>query len=158
MPEATPSSASAIPDGFVPVRVGGPFIGVNGPFYARLEGQRLLLGFRVEERHSNPLKMCHGGMLASFADMLLPCAAMYQTASDRRFLPTISLQIDYLAPAMLGAWVQGQADILRSTRNMIFIQGLVTADGEPALRISGIFKQGPLIGDGQDRDPFLLRT
>ncbi|MES2385823.1 MAG: PaaI family thioesterase, partial [Pseudomonadota bacterium] len=99
-----------------------------------------------------------GGMLASFADMLLPCAAMYQTDTDRRFLPTISLQIDYLAPARLGAWVQGQADILRSTRNMIFIQGLVTADGEPALRISGIFKQGPLIGDGKDRDPFMLRS
>ncbi|WP_096668258.1 PaaI family thioesterase [Polaromonas sp. AET17H-212] len=158
MPDTTSSCASAIPDGFVPVRVGGPFIEVNGPFHARLEGQRLLLGFRVEERHSNPLQMCHGGMLASFADMLLPCAAMYQTDTDRRFLPTISLQIDYLAPARLGAWVQGQADILRSTRNMIFIQGLVTADGEPALRISGIFKQGPLIGDGKDHDPFLLRS
>ena len=158
MPEVTPSSSPAIPDGFVPVRVGGPFIEVNGPFYARLDGQRLLLGFRVEERHSNPLQMCHGGMLASFADMMLPCAAMYQTYTDRRFLPTISLQIDYLAPARLGAWVQGQADILRSTRNMIFIQGLVMADGEPALRISGIFKQGPLIGDGKDRDPFSLRN
>lgn len=158
MHEATPSSPCTIPDGFLPVRIGGPFIEVNGPFYARMEGQRLLLGFRVEERHSNPLKMCHGGMLASFADMLLPCAAMYQTDADRRFLPTISLQIDYLAPAMLGAWVQGQADVLRSTRNMIFIQGLVTADGEPALRVSGIFKQGPLIGDGKNRDPFLLRS
>ncbi|GAB3479990.1 PaaI family thioesterase [Polaromonas eurypsychrophila] len=158
MPDTASFCASAIPNGFVPVSVGGPFIEVNGPFYARLEGQQLLLGFRVEERHSNPLQMCHGGMLASFADMLLPCAAMYQTDTDRRFLPTISLQIDYLAPARLGAWVQGQAEILRSTRNMIFIQGLVTADGEPALRISGIFKQGPLIGDGKDHDPFLLRS
>ena len=158
MPDTTSSCASAIPNGFVPVSVGGPFIEVNGPFYARLEGQQLLLGFRVEERHSNPMQMCHGGMLASFADMLLPCAAMYQTDTDRRLLPTISLQIDYLAPARLGAWVQGQAEILRSTRNMIFIQGLVTADGEPALRISGIFKQGPLIGDGKDHDPFLLRS
>ena len=158
MPDTTSSCASAIPNGFVPVSVGGPFIEVNGPFYARLEGQQLLLGFRVEERHSNPMQMCHGGMLASFADMLLPCAAMYQTDTDRRLLPTISLQIDYLAPARLGAWVQGQAEILRSTRNMIFIQGLVTADGELALRISGIFKQGPLIGDGKDHDPFLLRS
>ena len=157
MTDSTPSTSSShIPDGFRPVQVGGPFAAFNGPFYARLEGGRLLLGFRVEERHTNPLKMCHGGMLASFADMLLPCAAMYQADTERRFLPTISLQIDYLAAAKLGAWVQGQADILRSTRNLMFAQGLATADGTPALRVSGIFKQGPLIGDGNDPDPLLL--
>ncbi|MBX3659127.1 MAG: PaaI family thioesterase [Ramlibacter sp.] len=147
-----------VPEGFRPARMGGPFISFNGPLHARLEGERLLLGFRVEPRHANPLKMCHGGMLATFADMLLPMAAMYQADGGRRFLPTISLQIDYLAPAPLGAWVQGQADVLRSTRNMVFIQGLVSADGTPALRASGIFKQGSLIGDGTDRDPLMLRN
>jgi uncharacterized protein (TIGR00369 family) len=149
-----------LPEGFRPARMGGPFITLAGPLYARLlvkpEGMRLLMGFRVEERHSNPLGMCHGGMLATFADMLMPMAAMYQTGGERRFLPTISLQMDYLAPAPLGAWVQGEADILRTTRNLLFAQGVVSADGTPALRVSGIFKQGVLIGDGTDRDPLML--
>ncbi|HSV54717.1 MAG TPA: PaaI family thioesterase [Burkholderiaceae bacterium] len=155
--QTTTASNPAIPTGFRLASVGGAFIGHNGPLYARLENNRLLLGFRVEDRHTNPLKNCHGGMLATFADMLLPCAVMYQCDAARRFLPTISLQIDYLAPAPLGAWVQGEADILRSTRNMIFAQGLVHADGTPAMRVSGIFKQGPLIGDGSNRDPLSLR-
>jgi uncharacterized protein (TIGR00369 family) len=129
----------------------------NGPLFARLHDGRLQLGFRVEERHTNPLKICHGGMMATFADMLLPCLAMYQADTERRFLPTISLQVDYLAQATLGAWVQGEGDVLRSTRSMIFLQALVTADGVPAVRVSGIFKQGPLIGDGTDRDPLKLR-
>lgn len=129
---------------------------LNGPLYARLQGERLQLGFRVEGRHTNPLNICHGGMLATFADMLLPCVAMYQSGTERRFLPTISLQIDYLASAVPGAWVQGEGEVLRSTRNMIFVQGLVTADAVPAMRISGIFKQGALIGDGSDRDPLQL--
>jgi acyl-coenzyme A thioesterase PaaI-like protein len=101
--------------------------------------------------------MCHGGMLATFADMLIPCAAMYQKEMERRFLPTISLQIDYMGAAPLGAWVQGEADVLRTTRNMLFGQGLVTADGEPALRVSGIFKIGQMIGDGKATDPLALK-
>ncbi|MBE2262043.1 MAG: PaaI family thioesterase [Burkholderiaceae bacterium] len=151
-----PAAELEIPEGFRPIRIGGPFIVHNGPLYARLAGEKLQLGFRVEPRHTNPLKICHGGMMASFADMLLPCAAMYQGTSERRFLPTISLQIDYLAASPLGAWVQGEGEVLRTTRNMLFAQGLITADGEPVLRVSGIFKMGQLIGDGSDRDPLRL--
>jgi uncharacterized protein (TIGR00369 family) len=150
---ATPN----IPEGFHPVKVGGLFIFHNGPLYGKWTGHRLQLGFRVEERHTNPLKICHGGMLATFADMLIPCASMYQNDMERRFLPTISLQIDYMGAAPLGAWIQGEADVLRTTRNMLFGQGLVTADGEPALRVSGIFKMGQLVGDGKDNDPLGLR-
>jgi len=146
-----------IPDGFRPIVVGGPFMAHNGPLYGQWTGQRLLLGFRVEERHTNPLKNCHGGMLATFADMLIPCASMYQHEMERRFLPTISLQIDYMGAAPLGAWVEGEADVLRTTRNMLFGQGLVRADGQPALRVSGIFKLGPVIGDGRATDPLGLR-
>lgn len=131
---------------------------VNGPLYARMQGDRLQLGFRVEARHTNPLNICHGGMLASFADMLLPCVAIYQAATERRFLPTISLQADYLAVAALGAWVQGEGEVLRTTRNLVFAQGLISADGVPAMRVSGIFKQGALIGDGHDGDPLKLRN
>ena len=149
-------TAEDIPSGFRAVKVGGAFIFHNGPFYGKWTGGRLLLGFRVEKRHTNPLQMCHGGMLAAFSDMLIPCAAMYQHEMERRFLPTISLQIDYMGAAPLGAWVQGEADVLKTTRNMLFGQGVVTADGEPALRISGIFKIGQLFGDGKMNDPLGL--
>jgi uncharacterized protein (TIGR00369 family) len=149
--------ADNIPEGFRAVRVGGPFVFHNGPLYAKWTGQHLLLGFRVEQRHTNPLQMCHGGMLATLADMLIPCAAMYQQDMERRFLPTISLQVDYMGAAPLGSWVQGEASVLRTTRNMLFGQGLVTADGEPALRVSGIFKMGQLIGDGKMTDPLGLK-
>jgi acyl-coenzyme A thioesterase PaaI-like protein len=76
---------------------------------------------------------------------------------ERRFLPTISLQMDYMGASALGAWVQGEADILKTTRNMLFGQGVVTADGQPVLRVSGIFKMGQLIGDGTATDPLGLK-
>ncbi len=151
------SDLSAVPEGFRPATIGGPFVAHNGPLYGRWTGERVQLGFRVEERHCNPRQICHGGMLATFTDMLMPCIALYQSTMERRFLPTISLQIDYLAPALLGAWAQGEGEVLRTTRNMLFAQGLVYADGELAMRVSRVFKLGPLIGDGQDMDPFKLR-
>ncbi|HEY0857142.1 MAG TPA: PaaI family thioesterase [Albitalea sp.] len=138
-----PVSAPA-PAGFAPMPAGGEFIAANGPIYLLHEGETVQLGFRVEARHTNPLGICHGGMMASFCDMLLPMTAHRRVSElSRRFLPTISLQIDYLAPSPLGAWVQGEAQVLRTTRTMVFAQGLVTADGVPVARASGIMKIGP---------------
>lgn len=132
-----------VPTGFVPLAIGGEFMALNGPLHVRVAGGRAQLGFRVLSLHTNPMGICHGGMLASFGDMLLPVCIHRQSAEvGLRFLPTISLQIDYLAPAPLGAWVQGEADVLRVTRTMVFAQGLAQADGTPVMRVSGIFKIG----------------
>ena len=142
--ETRAEAPTDIPPGFAPLRMGGGFMALNGPLYLSHEGDEVLLGFRVEQRHCNPLANCHGGMLASFADMLLP-VSVHRKRPDigLRFLPTINLQLDYLAPSPLGAWVQGEAQVLRATRSLVFVQGLITADGEPAVRMSGIFKIGP---------------
>ena len=151
MSAATEVSTAAlpIPEGFkrIPAFSNDDFIAHNGPLYIR---QKLIggvssvqVGFRVEQRHCNPMGICHGGMMATFCDMLLPLS-IHRKAPEigMRFLPTISLQLDYLAPSPLGAWVQGEADVLRVTRSMVFSQGLVRADGELVVRLSGIFKIG----------------
>ena len=148
MPETTSDIPSHIPAGFKPLPAMGGFIGVNGPLYLKHDGDLVQLGFRVEARHTNPMQICHGGMMASFCDMLLPISVHRKSREvGMRFLPTISLQIDYLAPAPLGAWVQGEAQVLRTTRSLVFAQGLVEADGTPVARVSGIFKIGPPFGD-----------
>lgn len=151
------SLAPHVPEGFRVAQIHGDFIVFNGPLFGRLDDGPLQLGFRVEQRHTNPLGICHGGMLATFVDMLVPCTAMYMPERERRFLPTISLQIDYLGSARLGAWVQGEAQILRTTRNLVFGQGLASADGEPCLRFSGIFKLGSGYGDPANLDPLGLQ-
>ena len=138
----------AVPEGFRAREFGGGFMAVNGPLYARRTETGLQLGFRVEERHCNPMRICHGGMMATFCDMLLPITAhVVSKEVAQRFLPTINLQIDYLAASPLGAWVQGEAQLLRATRSLVFMQGLVQADGVSVARVSGIFKIGPPFDD-----------
>jgi uncharacterized protein (TIGR00369 family) len=129
-----------IPEGFAPFKIAMGFLAANGPLYGKWDGTHLLMGFRVEPRHCNPGQVAHGGMLATFADMLLPIASRFQGKTDMGFLPTINLACDFLAPAPLGAWVEGRAEIVRMTRNLLFAQGLAAADGEPCLRANGIFK------------------
>jgi len=140
------------PEGFRRANVGNGFSSRNARFYARWADGRLRMGFRVGPEHANLRGVLHGGMIATFADTALPYAAMYQVMDGRRFLPTISLQLDYLAPAELGAWVEAQAEVLRTTRNMVFMQGLITADATAIARVSGIFKIGPA-ADGDTGGP-----
>ena len=145
---AAPTSSIPVPEGFRAREFGGGFIGVNGPLYARRTEAGFQLGFRVEERHCNPMRICHGGMMATFCDMLLPISAHVMSKDlAQRFLPTINLQIDYLAASPLGAWVQGEAQLLRATKSLVFMQGLVQADGVSVARVSGIFKIGPPFDD-----------
>ncbi len=131
------------PEGFHRMRSGGGFVAHNGPLHVKRMSDHVLLGLRIDERHLNPMGILHGGMLATFADMLLPITIHHDAPQiGRRFLPTINLQIDYLASAKPGQWLQGRAQVLRVTRSLVFTQGLISADDTPVARISGIFKLG----------------
>jgi uncharacterized protein (TIGR00369 family) len=124
-----------LPDGFTLLGLGGEFVRANGPLYERFDAGAYQLAFRVERRHTNTMGICHGGMMATFCDMLLPITAFRRSETlHARFLPTVSLQIDYLAPA--------------TTRTLVFAQGLVTVDGEAIARVSGVFKIGAVFAAG----------
>ena len=139
--------ASRAPDGWFPFTIEEGFIGVNGPLFVRRSQDGIVLGMRVEARHCNPNAMCHGGMLMTFADMMLPIGARYAAQMPAVFLPTINLSMDYLAPAPLGAWLEGRARVLRVTRNLVFADGLITMDETIVARTSGTFKIGkPIAG------------
>ena len=58
----------------------------------------------------------------------------------KKFLPTVNLTGDYVGPAPLGSWVEGKGRLVRTTRSLGFAEALITADGAPAVRTSGIMK------------------
>ena len=128
------------PEGFKPFSIDTGFIGVNGPLYGRRGEGRYDLGFWVEEKHCNPAGHCHGGWLASFADIQLASVAYMQSARESPRFATMTLTTDYLAVTPLGAWVEGDAQVLRITRTTAFAQMTATADGKLCLRASGVFR------------------
>ena len=132
----------APPPGFRPLPIADGFVARNGPIYARREGAGALFGFRVRRDHCNPMGICHGGWLATVADMCLPLTARLG-GLEEHFLLTVHMGIDYLAPAPLGAWVEGRGRVLRRTGRMVFADGTLEAAGETILRASGVFRIGP---------------
>ena len=124
--------------------------------HARRAGGTLALGFRVGPEHCNPGGRCHGGVLATFCDMQLAFAILFDTpALATTILPTVNLSLDYLAAVLPGAWVEGIGGTVSVTRNLAVAQCVVTADGVPAVRTSGIYKVGGARVTGIDTGAWL---
>lgn len=100
---------------------------------------------RVSDQHCNALGVMHGGAMATFADaqMIAVPGHRYDVA---KHTPTITLSVDYLAPAPAGAWILLNASVLRITRTLIFTQAVVTIDDNPVARSSAIYRNHPDAG------------
>ncbi len=136
-----PRGRDAVPPGFAPRPVGGGFMEFAGPLYVRRDagGGRGTSGLLVERRHCNAKDLCHGGMLAALADVVLGIGGLEQ-AGVAGFFVTISLAQDFLAPVPLGSWIEAEVDLLRRTGTTMFVQGVFRVRGEPVLRSSGVFR------------------
>jgi uncharacterized protein (TIGR00369 family) len=136
--------SSEIPDdppaGYEPLPMGTGFNLYLGPLYGKLIDGKLRLGMRIGKRHVNPHDTCHGGILASFADMQLYVSQ--QQEPDLRYLlmPTINMTLDYVAPVVLGNWLEGHTTLLRATKATLFQQTLAMVDGSPVFRSSCVYR------------------
>lgn len=129
-----------IPEGFRRIGMApNPFLERVGPLFANYSDDDFVMGFHVEAHHCNPGGTCHGGMMSTLADMLLILGSNAH-AKLNRYLTTVNLSLDFLAPSPAGAWLEGRVQVLRVTKSLIFSQGTMTVDGKPVLRASGILK------------------
>lgn len=128
--------ADDIPEGFSAADLGAGFGRAFGPVWLDRAGHRM--GFRVAALHVNPVGNLHGGAMATFADTQL--MAFKPDAEGASHTPTISLSVDYLAPAALGDWVEAAVTLVKRTRTMTFTQAIMTVNGEPVARASAIYR------------------
>jgi len=137
------SDPAAVPEGYEVVkRTQGPgFGGLVGPFYARREGREISLGLRIEPRHLNSRGTCHGGLLATLADVALgyACVAAGEEGQSRNFV-TIDLSIEYLASTQAGDWLYSEAQVLNANTRTAAAAGHLLVDGRPVARISANFR------------------
>lgn len=142
------------PEGFEPLPMGTGFNLYVGPIYGRMTDGRLRLGMRIGHRHINPHQTTHGGIIASFADMQVYVSQQQDPALRRALMPTISMSLDYIAPVVLGDWLEGDTQLLRATRSTLFQQTLATVEGRPVFRSSCVYRisghpapEGSTLGD-----------
>ena len=98
-----------------------------------------VMGFRVHQHMCNPAGGLHGGMMMTVAD-LVGAMGGGTLAGLRKFLPTVNMTFDFVAPAKVGDWVEGRAELVRATRSLLFTNIYLTVGEEKILRASSICK------------------
>lgn len=98
-----------------------------------------VMGFRVHQHMCNPAGGLHGGMMMTVAD-LVGAMGGGTLAGLRKFLPTVNMTFDFVAPAKVGDWVEGRPELVRATRSLLFTNIYLTVGEEKILRASSICK------------------
>ena len=80
----------------------------------------------------------HGGALMTFADMTLGMGA--SDALEGQPLVTVQLQYQFAGGVKLGQLVTCEAELVRRTSSLVFLRGLIKADGEVVGSTEGVFK------------------
>ena len=129
----------AAPEGFRPIQALSPFNELVGPLYERRQaGQELCVGLRIEKKHTNSRGICHGGVLATLADLSLGYA-MHVKLETRASYVTAHLAVDYAGAAKIGDWVESVVEIQRVGTRLAFANCYLVSAGRRLVRASAIF-------------------
>ena len=81
----------------------------------------------------------HGGCLMTFADI-----AMFQTAyQEMEGASGVTVQLDstFIDGAYVGELVEATGEVIRAGKSLIFVRGLIEADGWTLMTFSGVIRK-----------------
>lgn len=146
--------AKTPPEGFRFLDIQGPYDKALGTLYFRRGEKGFTVGFFVEERHCNPNRILHGGVVATVADISMGISSRLPT-QGRAKVVTASLAIDYIGSAVVGDWVEARSELVNLGRRLIIVQCDFWKDGRRIVRANSTFAP---IGEREVApDPYLYR-
>lgn len=116
-----------------------PYETAIGPFCFKLNGEQAISAFQPRRDHLNGGGTIHGGLLMSFADFSL--FAIAHNALRGAKAVTLTCNSEFLSGGTLDGVVESTGEVLRETRTLIFVRGIVTQVGRPLLAFSGTLKK-----------------
>jgi uncharacterized protein (TIGR00369 family) len=130
--------SAEVPAGFQPSARTGPFFDLIGPIYTKIGEGGILLGLRARSDHCNARGFVHAAVLAALLDVVCGRNCTAHAPPDTH-LVTVNLNIDYLAAAHDGDWLEASAAVTRVGRRLAFADGKVDAAGKTVAKASAIF-------------------
>ena len=109
------------------------FIGHVGPLWRK--GSEHLFGLRAEPRHANLVGIVQGGVLMTIADRARGLLAW--EATGQRPCVTIGFDTQFVGAGRIGNWIEVRGELVRLTRQLIFVRGLLSSDGSPLASCQG---------------------
>ncbi len=136
--DGAPVTPAAIPAGFKPLSTTQGFALQIGPLFQKLEADGAYVrAFRVGPQHTNGMNNAHGGMLMAFADMAFGHVI---SVRHRQWWITVRLLCDFVGPAQVGAWVEGQGEILGVRGDLYTVRGRIWVGDRTIMTGDGLFK------------------
>jgi len=114
------------------------FIGLVGPIWQRSDERGIRFAFLADAKHHNRRGVVHGGMIMTFADRALGMSACQ--AAGQKPQATIQLDVHFVGAIQIGAFVEARAEIVRRTRDSIFMKGELVVNARVVATTHGIWK------------------
>jgi uncharacterized protein (TIGR00369 family) len=92
-------------------------------------------------RQSNLGNVAHGGAILTFIDMAM-FAGGHLAGADIAYSVTLDLSAQFLSPARLGVPLDATVELLRETKRLAFMRGLVVQGEETVASWSGTLRKG----------------
>src|SRR6202795_2864333 len=112
------------------------FLSLVGPLW-----QRVVNGeheYSIEDQDHNRRGLVQGGLLMTFADRTCGMTARY--VSGRPTLATVQMDTHFVDSGKIGEILMSRPRVVRTTRSLIFVTTVVTADKRCIVMVSGVFK------------------
>jgi uncharacterized protein (TIGR00369 family) len=116
-----------------------PYETMLGPFCFRVDDGRVRSAFQPRHDHLNGGGNVHGGALMSFADFSLFAIAHNALRGVRAV--TLTCNSEFLSAGDNKSVIEASGEVLRETRSLIFVRGVVTQASRPLLAFSGTLKK-----------------
>jgi uncharacterized protein (TIGR00369 family) len=115
------------------------FSSVVGSIWMKGRGEDLIVGMLSNERHANEnMGTVHGGVLRTIADIAFGCAT---TAAIGGFnCATVQLQLHFVASPATGDFITCRPEVVRRTKVLVFLRGLLTAEDRIVASADGMFR------------------
>jgi uncharacterized protein (TIGR00369 family) len=128
-----------IPEGFVPLATTSPYLMLSGPLYQKPAADgSVILGVRIERKHTNMRGITHGGMLVTLADSALG-RNLGLSRTPHQPMVSVSLSTDFLGSAHPGDWLEAHVQVRKHGSRLSFAECFLTVGDKPIVRTSGVF-------------------
>ena len=93
---------------------------------------------QTSDKHANAAGAVHGGLLATLCDTAVG-HAVREEADEIAGAVTVSLTVDYLAPAEPGKTLEARTEVEKLGGRLAFADCSVTSDGREVARARAVF-------------------
>lgn len=126
------------PTGFVPAQFTKGFLDASGPYFLKEEVDNIIVGMRVQAHHVNYIKVAHGGVMTTLADVALSLQ-VHRSETPNLPVSTVSLTTNFLSGAKLDDWIEATAHIDRIGKKLAYVSGKIVGSDKTILTMNGVF-------------------